>query len=419
MYSKASGQYKRLWKSSKGLAKIVPPPTKISDVPTPSQLLARAARIGEEIAGPAASDVDNNARFPSEAIAALKSEQLLSAGIPVEWGGYSASVTALASLCEILAQHCSSTAMIFAMHQIQVASIVRHAEGSDFFADYLHGLVQNQWLIASVTSEVGVGGDMRTSRACVETIGDRFVLNKEATTISYGAQADDLLVTARRTPDSAPNDQSLILVRKADCTLEQTGEWDTLGMRGTCSPSFSLRAQGKSDQILPVAFADIATQTMVPYSHLVWASCWAGIARGAVGKARRFVRGEARKKPGTVPPQALRLAETVNLLQTMQHSISASCSAYEVLSSSTLDTHDVLSSIGWAIQMNNLKLSTSQQVRQIVSQSLDICGIAGYKNNGPFALGRQLRDAHSAALMIANERILATNAALLLIHKDS
>lgn len=393
--------------------------TKISDAPPPSELLARAARIGEEIAGPAAPDVDKNGRFPGEAVAALQSEQLLSAGVPVEWGGYGASVRVLASLCETLAQYCSSTAMIFAMHQIQVASIVRHTDNSDFFTGYLHGLAQNQWLIASVTSEVGVGGDMRTSRACVETTGNRFVLNKEATTISYGAQADDLLVTARRTPDSAPSDQSLVLVRKADYTLEQTGEWDTLGMRGTCSPGFSLKAQGKNDQILPAAFADIATQTMVPYSHLVWASCWAGIAHGAVGKARRFVRAEARKKPGTVPPQALRLAETVSLLQTMQNNVSALCATYETLSSGTVGTHDALSSMGWAIQVNNLKLSASQQVRQIVSQSLDICGIAAYKNDGPFALGRQLRDAHSAALMIANERILATNAALLLVHKDN
>ncbi len=393
--------------------------SKLSDALAPSELLARAAYIGETIAAPNASDVDKNARFPRESIAALKSECLMGAGVPTEWGGFGAPVTVLASLCETLAQHCSSTAMIFAMHQIQVASIVRHADQSDFFADFLHDLAQNQWLIASVTSEVGVGGDMRTSRACVEATGNRFVLHKDATTISYGAQADALLVTARRTPDSSPNDQSLVLVRKPDYTLMQTGEWDTLGMRGTCSPGFSLRAEGNVEQILPVPFADIAAQTMVPYSHLVWASCWAGIARGAVAKARRYVRTEARKKPDCVPPQALRLAETVALLQTMRNSVSASCTAYETLSGDSPGARDALSSIGWAIQMNNLKLSASQQVRQIVSQSLDICGIAAYKNDGPLALGRQLRDAQSAALMIANERILATNAALLLMHKDN
>ena len=51
-------------------------------------------------------------------------------------------------------------------------------------------------------------------------------------------------------------------------------------------------------------------------------------------------------------------------------------------------------------------------------EALGICGIAGYKNDTPFSVGRHLRDALSAALMIGNDRIHATNAALLLVHKD-
>jgi acyl-CoA dehydrogenase len=68
--------------------------------------------------------------------------------------------------------------------------------------------------------------------------------------------------------------------------------------------------------------------------------------------------------------------------------------------------------------MNNLKVSASQLVVDIVHRALLICGIQGYKNDSPFSLGRHLRDAHSAALMIGNDRILATNASLLLVLKD-
>ena len=42
----------------------------------------------------------------------------------------------------------------------------------------------------------------------------------------------------------------------------------------------------------------------------------------------------------------------------------------------------------------------------------------GFKNDTPFSVGRNLRDAMSGALMIANERIHETNAGLLLIAKD-
>ena len=50
--------------------------------------------------------------------------------------------------------------------------------------------------------------------------------------------------------------------------------------------------------------------------------------------------------------------------------------------------------------------------------ALDVCGIMGFKNDTPFSVGRHLRDAMSAALMIANERIHQTNAGLLLIAKE-
>jgi acyl-CoA dehydrogenase len=74
--------------------------------------------------------------------------------------------------------------------------------------------------------------------------------------------------------------------------------------------------------------------------------------------------------------------------------------------------------MGYALRMNNLKISASQLAVQIAGQALLICGMAGYKTDTKFSVGRHIRDAHSAALMIGNDRIYATNASLLLVHKD-
>ena len=57
-------------------------------------------------------------------------------------------------------------------------------------------------------------------------------------------------------------------------------------------------------------------------------------------------------------------------------------------------------------------------VADIVTACLRICGMSGYRNDGKYSVTRHLRDAHSAALMIGNERIHASNAALHLVHKD-
>ncbi len=381
-------------------------------------LIQTARLIAKDFAAPHADAVDRDARFPQAAIDALKQEKLLSAYIPVELGGAGACLSELVEICEILGRQCAATAMIFAMHQIQVITLVEHAADHPWYRQYLQDLVKHQYLIASVTSEVGVGGEMRRSRCAVELNGDQFSLVKDATTISYGAQADDLLVTARRHADAANSDQSLILVRKADYTLEQKGNWDTMGMRGTCSPPFLMTASGHRDQIMEVPFGDMSARTVVPVSHLLWGGCWLGCATAAVNKARSFVRGQARSNPGTVPPTALRLAELVSMLQSLRTSVQACLTEYEQLSAASDAATGPLSSIAYSLKMNNLKVDATQALPQIVIKALSICGILAYKNDSKFSMSRHLRDGLSAALMVGNDRILATNANLLLVLKD-
>jgi acyl-CoA dehydrogenase len=384
---------------------------------TATERVSLVGRIATEVAEPAAVDVDQKARFPKEAVGALKEHRLLSALLPVELGGAGSSLSELCAMCVRLSERCASTAMVFAMHQIQVASILRHASGSGYFRGYLAELADKQLLIASVTSEVGVGGDLRSSIAGIERQGDVCKVEKNATTISYGAEADDLLLTCRRGADAPPNEQVLVLLRKKDFTLERTSGWDTLGMRGTCSPGFRVAATFREEQVVPGSFGDVAAKTMVPFSHLLWASCWLGIAQDAFSRASKFVRGQAKSTPGKVPPTALRLAELQCALEQMRGTLRDHLRHYEDLVKEG-DGDGELTSVGNAIRMNDLKVVLSQALPDIVRGALLICGMAGYKNDSPFSLGRHLRDAQSAALMIGNDRILATNASLLLVHKD-
>ncbi len=376
--------------------------------------LEKAQSIGLEIAAPAADAVDRDARFPSESFDALRAERMLGILIPAQFGGGGCSTADVSAICATLGQHCSATAMIFAMHQIQVACIVRHARDSRFFASYLAELADNQSLIASATSEIGVGGDVRSSVCSVENDNGSISLRKQAPVISYGEYADAILATARRTPDSPPSDQVLVLLRRDEFVLERTSGWDTLGFRGTCSPGFVLTAATTEDHILPATFADISSQTMLPVSHIVWTSLWLGIATAAVGRARAYIRAEARKSPGKTPAASVRLAEVVSKLQGMRALVNDSVRDYEA----NMDDVDAASGMSFAIRMNNLKLTCSTMVVDIVSQAILICGMSGYRIDSKFSLGRLLRDAYGAALMINNDRIYGANAAMLLVSKD-
>jgi acyl-CoA dehydrogenase len=205
-----------------------------------------------------------------------------------------------------------------------------------------------------------------------------------------------------------------VVARRVDVALERTTGWDALGFRGTCSCGYVLEARGDLAQILPDGYDEISSRTMLPFSHLLWSSLWVGIATDATNRARAFIRDAARKKPGSVPAGATRLAETMALLQVMRAGVDDGVRAFTAI----YDDADALSSIGFALRMNGLKVQSSQLLVQIVTQTLGICGIMGYRTDGKYSVERHLRDAYGAGIMISNDRILGASASMLLVHRD-
>ena len=394
--------------------------SKRQDVRT-GDVVARTAAIAADVAAIHAADVDAASRFPHETIAALKAARLLSAAVPADCGGAGAGMFELATQCATLAQGCGSSGMVLAMHHIQVACIARHGRGSAYFERYLRdNLVARQELIASITSENGTFGDTRSSICAVALDGERMSLEKDATTVSYGAHADAQLVTCRRAADAAASDQVLVLFEKGSYTLAQTGTWDTLGMRGTCSPGAKFAGHGGAEQILPGAYADSSAQTMVPYSHILWSALWTGIAADALGRAATFVRNAARRSPGSVPPNAPHLARAYVELQSMRHNWEACAREFDELTAAgDAEAREELGTMAWALRMNQLKMSCSEMAPRLCHEALQIIGIMGYKNDSPFSIGRHYRDVLSAALMVSNERIASKSASMLLVFKDN
>jgi acyl-CoA dehydrogenase len=380
-------------------------------------LLARVHRIGKDVVAPTADDVDAKARFPTEAFDALKAEKLLSAYVTPEFGGMGLSMMHICRICEVLGHYCASTAMVFAMHQIQVACILHHGQSSEYFRSYLRRLVDEQLLLASATTELGVGGDLRSSICAVETDGDRFTLEKKAPVISYALSADAILVTARRGPDAKSSDQVHVVVERDQTDLEEIATWDTLGFRGTCSLGFVLRAKGHVDQIIPEPFANILAQSMHPFSHLTWSSLWLGLASSAVARARDSVRKKILESPDAPPVSALRLAEVDEILFGMRSGLYETMAEYEEMLGA--GDPDAFSNFGFSIRVNNVKITCSELVVDVVGKSLQIVGISGYKNDSKSSLCRQLRDAYGAALMVNNDRIRGHNSTMQAAYRQA
>jgi acyl-CoA dehydrogenase len=382
---------------------------------TVSDSLDAAALVVTRVAAEHADAVDRANSIPAQTLTALRCAGLLGLLVPPALGGQGSSLAQVAGVCHSLARSCGSSAMIFAMHQIQVACIVGHGQRSDWHRTLLQRLCNEQLLFGSVTSEAGTGGNIHASICAVEPNGVRVALEKDATTISYGAHSDALLITARRNGDAAPSDQVMIVGMRDDYALERTSGWDALGMRGTCSDGFRLRLGASPDQILPASFADIASQTMLPVSHLLWSSVWLGIAADAVARARSYLRQQARNGRGALSPGGHRLARGVGMLQLMQSRLSMALKDYEA---AFADGPRPLP-LGFTADMNNLKTSVSEMCLEVAQHAFMVCGISAYRNGTEFSLGRHVRDLLSAPIMINNDRMLESTGNLLLMQKPA
>ena len=363
-----------------------------------------------DIARQAAPLVDAEGRFPAEAFAALREHGLLSALVPTALDGPGASLAQVAAHCQTLAGACGSSGMILAMHHIQVACLVRHSAANGWHADFLRRVHNEQLLLASVTSEEGIGGGVRTSNCAIVREGDTFDLVKSATAVSYGASADALLVTSRAHEGAPQGDQVMTLIDQAGLTLERKSTWDAMGMRGTGTEAFLVSGKGSTAQILPTPFAEIAAATMVPVSHILWAAIWTGIAADAVARARAFLR--AKRKPGDtdLPHGALTLAEAVEDLQLAEARLKVALDRFDWEAPAAPN-------FAAAAYDNGLKTAVSETCLHVAREALTVCGFAGYARTGDFSVSRHVRDLTSAPLMIGNSRMREGSARLLLAQR--
>ena len=363
----------------------------------------RRAEAAAATAHAHADAADRDARFPKEAFEALRRQRLLGMSIPKALGGEGAGMADVANVCAILAASCGASGMIFAMHQVKVACLVRHHSGNPWLLQFLRDAAAGQFLLASSTTEGSGGGDVRSSQAPIAYEHGRVRLVRDASCISYGAEADAIVTIARRTEKAAASDQVLAVFRRQDYTLQPTQAWDTLGMRGTCSVGYRLRAEGEADQVVSEPYDRIHRQTMMPCAHLLWSSTWQGIAAGAFRVARAFTRQASRASGGRTPPGAQHLTQARVTLETLRAVVQAALTNF-ARQDSEPDDLDVMSA---QLTLNLLKVETSELATATVMSALRACGLAGYRNDSEFAMGRWLRDILSAPIMINNDRILA------------
>ena len=279
------------------------------------------------------------------------------------------------------------------MHHIQVACLVRHGR-NDLLRNYQVELVDRQYLLASATTEVGTGGDVRSSVCAVDVAGG---------TLHAGEAGPGHLLrpVRRRDPGHGPPVGRQPRERSgARPVPSRQNSSSSRSGSGTPSASEARAAPGSSSgpAVTPAPSSTTPTPTSPARPCCPWPTCcgapcgWAS-PPSAIDRARRFVQAEAQEAPGhdarrppcgwPTPPRCSSSSPTW-------------CRRRVARFEDIQDDPDRLSALGFAIAMNSLKVSASTLVVDIVRQCMVICGLASYRMDTPYSLGRHLRDSMGA-----------------------
>ncbi|WP_295545624.1 acyl-CoA dehydrogenase family protein [uncultured Pseudacidovorax sp.] len=375
---------------------------KAAELVSPAAAMESAVARATQLAAEQAEAVDREGRLPTEVLDALRAQGLMGLLVPTRYGGPGLPLRAVVNVCRRLSEACASTGLIYAMHQSQSAVAIGHAQDSDWLQGLLARMASEQLLVASATTEGATGGAIRASACFLDPQPDGHLrLRKSGAVISYAPAADVFLVSARRAEDAAPTDQRLVAVRKDQIQLQAHTPWNPMGMRGARTDRYDLIADCGPEQVYAEPFSVHMSQTMLPTSHLLLGAVWLGIAVSALGRARAFLRHRNRSGAPLNPIANLRLAEGETLVQQFRGTLAACMALYEDVEGPQTATERMVS-------YNALKVGASELVVRVTDIALRICGIQGYMEPGEFYLSRHIRDAHAAAVMVNDDRILGS-----------
>ena len=254
-----------------------------------------ARTLGPEFAQRAAQH-DREGTFVAENYAQMKKARLFSSMIPSELGGGNATHADVCAIVRTLGQHCSSTALSFAMHSHPVlANVFKYQRGDEQAKGALQKIAANELVIAGT----GANDWLASNGEAIE-VEDGYVINAHKRFVSGGPGADLFVTSAVHDGDDGPEVVHFAVPMSAD-GIEIQSNWDTIGMRGTGSNDIIMQDVFVPKAAIvarrPVGVWHPMWDVIVPIALPVIVAAYVGIAEKAAELAVNASVGKAHVAP--------------------------------------------------------------------------------------------------------------------------
>lgn len=370
--------------------------------PPPTDAVRLAATLRERAAVEAGGDPK---ALADALLDQMRRDRLVWAMAPAERGGLGLDLRGAARVTFLLAKASGSLGLIYAMHMSQALTLLRHGAGSPYLETLTDRLIADQALVASGTSEKGVGGDIFGSLCTVEDGPDGALqVLKESPNISYMDHAQAVLVTAMRGAPNGRKTQVLIAAETARMELRPGRDTRMMGMQGILNRPYAFTARFGPEAIFAEPYPAIARDTMTPSIHVLWAALWSGLAAHALGQAKAFLAKEPADGEGAELMRA-EFSRLANRHYVMNALVREAALAFDQTEGGNKAAMD----LAGTARIKRLKVVCSELLQEICQGALGLIGLRAYAEDGPFSLSEVIRDSLSARVMISNNRLLLAN----------
>ncbi|WP_197497662.1 acyl-CoA dehydrogenase family protein, partial [Mycobacterium sp. 1274756.6] len=196
------------------------------------ELRAAIRALAEKEIAPYAAEVDEQSRFPEEALTALNSSGFNAVHVPEEYGGQGADSVATCIVIEEVARVCASSSLIPAVNKLGTMGLIL-AGSEDLKQKVLPGLAAGETMASYALSERESGSDAVAMRTRAVPDGDDWVLNGTKAWITNGGKSTWYTVMVVTEPDKGANGISAFVVHKDDEGFTVGPKEKKLGIKGS------------------------------------------------------------------------------------------------------------------------------------------------------------------------------------------
>ena len=247
--------------------------------------------LAEAKIAPFAADVDEQGRFPQEALDALQANDLHAVHVPEEYGGGGADALATVIVIEEVARVCASSSLIPAVNKL--GSLPVQLSGSEELkAKYLGALARGEGMFSYCLSEPEAGSDAAGMKTRAVRDGDFWVLNGVKRWITNAGVSEYYTVMAVTDPEKRSKGISAFVVEKGDEGVSFGAPEKKLGIKG--SPTREVyfdNVRIPADRMIGAEGTGFATaMKTLDHTRVTIAAQAIGIAQGALDYAKGYVQ---------------------------------------------------------------------------------------------------------------------------------